>query len=452
MIPVLTPEQMRAVDAAADVPVEVLIERAGWSVAQTALRLLGGGYGRTVNIVAGPGNNGADGRVAAERLRARGVHVRVVDALSAPAELPPADLVIDAAFGSGFHGRWRMPDIGDAPILAVDVPTGLDGLTGEAESATRAATATVTFCAPSPGHVLNDGPELVGELTVADIGLDAGTTSTHLVESSDVGAWVPPRRVDAHKWVHAVRVIAGSPGMTGAAGLAAAAALRGGSGMVAVSSPGVESSTPIEVVERRIPPFDWADEVLSDLHRFQALVLGPGLGREEYTVPSLVRTVLESVVPMVIDGDGLFALSWNEDGDPSFLSDREVATVLTPHDGEYGLLTGQPPGENRIVAAHTLAETTGATVLLKGPTTVVAATDGRTYLVANGTERLATAGTGDVLSGLIGAFLAAGTPAPEAAAAAAWVHAEAAAATSTGMIAGDLLATIPSVIERSRGG
>ena len=450
MIPVLTPDQMREIDAGAEVPVEVLIDRAGSAVARCALDLLGGGYGRTVNVVAGPGNNGADGRVAADRLRARGVRVRMYDALDCPAELPSADLVIDAAFGSGFRGRWRMPDIGDAPILAVDVPTGLDGTLGEAESATRLAQATVTFCAPYPGHVLNDGPGLVGELTVADIGLDAGATSTHLVEATDVAAWVPTRRRDAHKWVQAVRIVAGSVGMTGAASLAAAAALRGGSGMVAVSSPGVEASVPTEVVERRVPPFDWAEIVLSDLHRFQSLVVGPGLGREEYTVPSMVRTVLESVVPIVVDGDGLFALSWNEDGDPSFLAEREVATVLTPHDGEYGLLTGRRPGADRIGDAHLLAEMTGATVLLKGPTTVVAAPDGRTHLIANGSDRLATAGTGDVLSGLIGAFLAAGTPAPEAAAAAAWVHAEAASGCATGMIAGDLLTAIPSVIERSR--
>lgn len=451
MIPVLTPTEMREVDAQADAPVGVLIERAGWAVASTALRLLGGGYGRVVNVVAGPGNNGADGRVAGARLRARGVVVRVFDALDCPDALPPADLVIDAAFGSGFRGSWRMPDIGDTPILAVDVPTGLDGTIGAAESSTRPAQATVTFCAPSPGHFLNDGPDLVGELVVADIGLSAERASIHLVEGADVAAWVPPRGRDAHKWVDAVRVVAGSPGMTGAASLAAAAALRGGSGMVAVSSPGVDAALPTEVVERRVPPFDWAEAVLSDLHRFQSLVLGPGLGREEYTVPSLVQTVLDSVVPVVIDGDGLFALSWNQDGDPSFLAQREVATVLTPHDGEYGLLTGRPPEEDRIADAHRLAAMTGATVLLKGPTTVVAAPGGHTWLVTNGSERLATAGTGDVLSGLIGAFLARGTPAPEAVAVAAWVHAEAASLTSPGMIAGDLLTTIPMVLERSRG-
>lgn len=450
MIPILTPDEMRAVDASASVGVDALIERAGSAVARAALQMLGGGYGRTVNIVAGPGNNGADGRVAGDRLSERGVRVRVYDALDCPAALPAADLVIDAAFGSGFRGSWRMPDIAVTPILAVDVPTGLDGLTGEAESATRGAAATVTFCSPYPGHVLNDGPELVGELTVADIGLDPGTPSTHLVERTDVAAWLPARDPGAHKWADAVRIVAGSPGMTGAAHLAAAAAMRGGSGMVTVSSPGIEASAPTEAVDRRVPPFDWADAVLADLHRFHALVLGPGLGREEYTVPSLVRTVLESLVPIVVDGDGLFALSWNEQGDPSFLIEREVATVLTPHDGEYGLLTGRRPGHDRIAAAHHLGSMTGATVLLKGPTTVVAEPDGRTWIVTNGSERLATAGTGDVLSGLIGAFLAKGVPAGEAAAAAAWVHAESAALGADGLVAGDLLATIPSAIDACR--
>jgi ADP-dependent NAD(P)H-hydrate dehydratase / NAD(P)H-hydrate epimerase len=450
MIPVLTPDEMHAADEAADDPIDVLIERAGAHVARVVLGLLGGAYGRTVNVVAGPGNNGADGRVAADRLRARGVVVRLFDAVDMPAALPPADLVVDAAFGSGFRGSWELPDIGEAILLAVDVPTGLDGLTGIAAAATRAADATVTFCAARPGHVLNDGPAMVGRLTVADIGVPVGAPTMHIVESSDIAAWILPRGRDTHKWANAVRVVAGSPGMTGAAHLVAAAALRAGSGMVAVSSPGIDSDTPVEAVDRRVPPFDWADAVLADLFRFHALVLGPGLGRNEYTVPSLVRTVLESVVPMVIDGDGLFALSWNEAGNPGFLAAREVPTVLTPHDGEYGLLTGHRPGDDRIAAAHRLVDLTGATVLLKGPTTVVAAPDGRTMLVTNGSERLATAGTGDVLSGVIGAFLAAGVPAPEAAAAAAWVHAEAAVGGAAGLLAGDLLHTIPRVIEQCR--
>lgn len=450
MIPVWTPAEQRAADAATDVPVDVLIERAGAGVARVAVSMLGGSYGRTVDVVAGPGNNGADGRVAAEHLRSRGLRVRVFDALDCPATLPTADLVIDAAFGSGFRGDWRRPEVGDALVLAVDVPTGLDGATGMAAESARAADATVTFGSPYPGHLLNDGPALVGRLHVVDIGLSMGPPTIHLVEAADIASWVPVRTRNAHKWADAVRVVAGSPGMTGAAHLAAASALRSGSGMVAVSCPGIEADAPIEVVDERIPPFDWADTVLADLHRYHALVVGPGLGREEYTMPSVVRTVMESVVPTVVDGDGLFALSWNEAGNPAFLVDRDVPTVLTPHDGEYGLLTGRRPGDDRIAAAHRLREMTGATVLLKGPTTVVAAPDGRTLLVANGTERLATAGTGDVLSGVIGAFLAKGTPAPEAAAAAAWVHAAAAARTSPGMVAGDLIRVVPDVIEACR--
>jgi NAD(P)H-hydrate epimerase len=419
-------------------------------VARAAIALLGGRYGRTVNVLAGPGNNGADGRVAAARLATEGVRVRVFDALDAPPVLPAADLVIDAAFGSGFRDTWKCPEIGPAKLLAVDVPTGLDGMTGVAAEQTRRADATVTFGAPSPGHLVNDGPRLVGELHVVDIGLGTGSPSIHVVESSDVARWVPERADDAHKWVDGVRIVAGSAGMTGAAHLVAASAMRAGSGMVAVSSPGIDSDVPTEVIDRRIPSFDWSAAVLADLHRYHSLVIGPGLGREEHTMPSVVTTVLEAVVPTVVDGDGLFALSWNEEGNPAFLTERDVPTVLTPHDGEYGLLTGRRPGDDRIAAAHHLARLAGVVVLLKGPTTVVAAPDRRTLLVTNGSKRLATAGTGDVLAGLVGAFLARGAPAFEAAAAAAWVHADAAARCGPGLVAGDLLRLIPDVIESCR--
>jgi NAD(P)H-hydrate epimerase len=450
MIPVATPEQKRAADEAATVPVDALIERAGAGVARSAIRMLGGRYGRTVIVLAGPGNNGADGRVAAGLLAAAGLRVRVVDALDLPSSLPDVDLVIDAAFGSGFRDTWSCPDIGTARLLAVDVPTGLDGSTGLAAEATRRADRTVTFGWLSPGHLLNDGPSLVGELDVVDIGWPSGSPAIHVVEASDVATWVSPRSPDAHKWANGVRIVAGSPGMTGAAHLASASALRGGSGMVAVSSPGIDSGAPVEVVDLRLPPFDWTESLLEDLHRYHALVIGPGLGREEYTMPSVVSAVMDAVVPVVVDGDGLFALSWNEAGNPSFLVEREVPTVLTPHDGEYGFLTGHPPGDDRIAAAHELAEMAGAVVVLKGPTTVVASPDGATLLVTNGTERLATAGTGDVLAGLIGAFLAKGTTAFHAAAAAAWIHADAAARASSGMIAGDLIRHISDAIESCR--
>ncbi|MEO6653216.1 MAG: NAD(P)H-hydrate dehydratase [Ilumatobacteraceae bacterium] len=447
MRPVLTPAEKRRADETAGVPVDVLINRAGAAVARVALKRLGGGYGRTVNVIAGPGANGADGRVAADRLRERGVAVQVFEALDLPDVLPLAELVIDAAFGTGFRDEWRPPAIGNTPVLAVDVPSGVDAATGDAPDWALSADATVTFGALSPGHVLGRGSALVGDVTVADIGLPPGQPTMFVVDGDDVARWLPKRARDAHKWAAAVRVIAGGPGMTGAGHLCSAAALRAGSGMVAVSSPGVDADAPIEAIDRRISPFDWADTVLADLHRYHALVVGPGLGREEYTIPSVVRMVLESVVPIVVDGDGLFALSWNEEGNASFLADCTVPTVLTPHDGEYSQLTGRPPGSDRIAAAHELADLTGATVLLKGPTTVVAAPGGGTLLVTNGSAKLATAGTGDVLAGIVGAFLAQGVPPAFAAAAAAWVHADAAERVRHGLLAGDLLEVIPTVID-----
>ncbi len=451
MIPVVTLDEMRAIDAAAAETVEVLIERAGAAVARAALRLLGGAYGRTVVVVAGPGNNGADGRVAAARLRERGVSVTVFDATASPAMLPPCDLVIDAAFGTGFRGSWTPPVVHGTRVLAVDVPTGLDALTGHAPPGVLRADATVTFAAAKPGHVLGDGPDLVGELEVADIGLDVGAATIGVVERGDVAAWLPSRPRDAHKWRSALRVVAGSAGMTGAASLVSAAAQRIGAGMVVLSSPGIDSDGPVEAVSRAVPATGWDTAVLADLDRFEALVVGPGLGRADHTVAPVVRTVTGSVVPTVVDGDGLFAMSWNEAGTPEFLRDRDVATVLTPHDGEYALLTGASPGHDRIAAARRLVELSGCVVLLKGPTTVVASPAGHVFLVTNGDQRLATAGTGDVLAGMIGGLIACGLDAPRAAAGAAWLHAEAAKVLpERGLVAGDLIAVLPSVLAACR--
>ncbi|HUF98585.1 MAG TPA: NAD(P)H-hydrate dehydratase [Ilumatobacter sp.] len=450
---------MRALDAAASDPIDVLVARAGEAVARAAITVLGGTYGRTVNVVCGPGNNGADGRVAAERLRGRGVRVRVFDALACPPELPPSDLVIDAAFGTGFRGTWRPPEPHGAPVLAVDVPSGLDGLTGAAPEHVWSAVATVTFAALKPGLVLGRGPDLAGSITVADIGIDIGIDtgidtgidapgdSIGLVEQPDVASWVPVRSRTSHKWSHAVRVVAGSDGMTGAAALAASAAQRAGAGMVLLSSPGVDTRSGVEVVRRSVPAIGWADDVLRDLGRFHALVVGPGLGRADHTLLAVQRLVMESNVPAVVDGDGLLAMAWNEGGTAAVLRDREAPTVLTPHDGEYSMLTGHAPSADRISAAHELAELSGAVVLLKGPTSVVAAPTGETLLVAIGDERLATAGTGDVLSGLIGALLARSVPAFQAAAAAAWIHGAAGSlAPRFGAVASDLIIEIPAVL------
>jgi ADP-dependent NAD(P)H-hydrate dehydratase / NAD(P)H-hydrate epimerase len=449
VIPIVTPKEMAAIDAAAPEPVAELVARAGWATATAARRMLGGTYGRVVNVVAGPGNNGADGRAAGRVLERRGVKVRVFGASDCPPALPPSDLVIDAAYGTGFHGDWRAPRVGASPVLAVDIPSGVDGLTGEAGRGVLAADRTVTFAAFKPGLLFGAGRWLAGDVEVVDIGLDASSTHAYVVEQSDVARWWRPRPPTAHKWSRAVRVVAGGPGMTGAAHLASGAAQRAGAGMVALSSPGVDPVAPPEVVRHRLPAFDWAATVLGDLHRYHTLVIGPGLGRDEHIVKSVRAAVLDAEVPVVVDGDGLFAMAWNPEGAIPLLRRRRAATVLTPHDGEYGLLTGQRVPADRVAAARDLAMDTRAVVLLKGPTTVVAAPAGDVRVINTGDARLATAGTGDVLAGVIGALLASGVAALEAAAAGAWIHAEAGRlGPAVGTVAGDLLTALPDVLSR----
>lgn len=428
---------MAAVDAAAPEPVEVLIDRAGAAVAHEALRLLGGGYGRRVVVLAGKGNNGADGRAAAGRLRRRGVRVVIIDAESAPTHVGKADLVVDAAYGTGFRGEHQAPDAAGAPVLAVDIPSGVDGRTGLEHGRAWAAECTVTFAALKPGLLLPPGRSLSGRIRLADIGLDVTRASAGVVEASDVARWVPDRAPTAHKWNAALLLVAGSPGMTGAAHLAAASAQRAGAGMVRLGSPGLDDDPgrPTEAVGLTLPADGWASVVVRASERFGAAVMGPGLGRGD-AVRTGVREVAQAIeLPLVIDGDGLWALG----GDVGELVGGRVApTVLTPHDGEHQHLTGEVPPPDRFAAARRLANTTGAVVLLKGPTTVVADPIGRLAVVL-GSARLATAGTGDVLSGVIGALLARGVGAFEAAAAGAWLHARAATlAEPVGLVAGDL--------------
>ncbi|MCU1380199.1 MAG: hypothetical protein JWN29_3182 [Acidimicrobiales bacterium] len=436
MIPVLTPDEVRAVDAAAPESVDVLIARAGAAVAGEAIDLLGGAYGRRIVVVAGKGNNGADGRQAARLLRRRGAQVEVVDAAEAPAELAPADLVIDAAYGTGFRGTWDPPETGD-PVLAVDIPSGVDALTGEAGNATWEAVRTVTFQAVKPGHLFGRGAELVGEIVVADIGLDVSSARVWLLEDEDIV--LPQRRRDAHKWQTAVWVVAGSPGMSGAPHLATRAAQRAGAGYVRLSVPGgvPGEGAPTEAVGVPLPASGWADEVLAGLDRFKALLVGPGLGRG--SDDDVRRLVAGASVPMVVDGDGLTALGREPAVGPN--------TILTPHDGEHERLTGSKPAADRVAAARSLAATTGGVALLKGSTTVVADPAGRVLLSATGDARLATAGTGDVLSGIIAALLACGVARLEAAAWGAHLHGLAAqAGPARGLVAGDLVDRLPEVL------
>jgi ADP-dependent NAD(P)H-hydrate dehydratase / NAD(P)H-hydrate epimerase len=450
VLPIATPDEMRAIDASASDSLDVLVGRAGRAVARTALDMLGGAYGRQVVVVAGRGNNGADGRFAARVLRRRGAQVRVFDVASVPAVLPRCDLVIDAAFGTGFRGAWTSPRSAGAPVLAVDIPSGVDGLTGAADSGVLPADRTVTFAALKPGLLLPPGAELAGMLELADIGLDVSQLTTHLVQHVDVAQWWRPRDADAHKWRTGVRAVAGSPGMLGAAHLATSAALRAGAGIVHLSSPGTvhDPAAPTEVVTRPLPSLDWASEVLSHLDRFAALLIGPGLGRDDHVASQVRQVVLGAPVPTVVDGDALFALAWQAEGAGALLRRRSAPTVLTPHDGEFALLTGSRPGLDRIASARRLAADTGAVVLLKGPATVVAEPFGSVLVVTAGDRRLATAGSGDVLTGIIGALLAQRVPAFHAAAAGAWIHGQAARrGPAAGLVAGDLPSLIPPVLD-----
>lgn len=444
MIPVVTPEEMGAIDRAAPEPVEVLIGRAGHAVARAALQVLGGGYGRRVAVLAGPGNNGNDGRDAARRLRQRGVRVAVHDLGALPARIDGVDLVVDAVLGTGARPGFDAPRVAPGiPVLAVDLPSGLDGLTGEAGDGVLPAVRTVTFGALKPGLVLGRGPELAGDVTVADICLDTSAARAGLVTDADVAAHLPARAHDTHKWRAAVWVLAGSPGMTGAAHLTARGAQRAGAGYVRLSTPGLDDDPrrPTEAVGTPLPAQGWAEAVLADVDRFRAVAVGPGLGRSDASAAEVRRLLQGLRVPVVVDGDGLHALG----SEPAaVLAGRSAPTVLTPHDGEARQLLGGPVPADRCAAARDLAARCGAVVLLKGPTTVVADPDGQVLLATAGDARLATAGTGDVLTGVVAALLATGVEPVWAAAAAAHLHGRAGVlGFPRGLVAGDLPDLIP---------
>ena len=457
MIPVVTAEQMRAADAAALAEVGdplTFIRRAGHATAEVARSMMSGAYGRRVVVIAGKGNNGNDGRVAAERLTEWGATVRVLEAGESHDEFIDsrvADLVIDAAYGIGFRGTWSPPIVFDVPVLAVDIPSGLDATTGVVNGGILVADRTVTFAALKSGMVLGDGPSVCGEIDIVDVGIPLEPeveVDTFVVESFDVRRWLPPRDRQSHKWSHSLRVVAGSPGMSGAASLVSASAMRAGAGIVHLSTRGAVTGAqfPTEVVHHPLPDTDWAAFLSTDARRFDALVIGPGLGRGD-DVALEVREVLAGVdLPTVVDGDGI-AGSVDPRGGYGTLSGRAAPTVLTPHDGEFAAIGGDAGDPDRLSATRTLAAKTGSTVLRKGPTTIVATEGHPTYLVVSGDERLATAGSGDVLAGIIGAFLARGVEAPEAAAAGAFVHGMAGSSLAVeGAIARDIVSMVSDVL------
>jgi ADP-dependent NAD(P)H-hydrate dehydratase / NAD(P)H-hydrate epimerase len=457
VLPVLTREEMRAADAAAlsIVSEDTLVARAGTAVGHAALKILGGGYGRRVIAVVGKGNNGADGRVAAAFLARRGARVTLVEAAEAPAALAgsgPAglvpDLIIDAAYGTGFRGAYDAPEVPPGvPVLSIDIPSGVDADTGAAPGQAFTAAHTVTFAAYKPGLLQGAGGRLSGHVHLVDIGISLPEAQAALIEDADVPAHLPARPRQSNKWTTALGVACGSVGMEGSAILCTRGAMAAGAGMIRLGTPGSPVAPwPTEAVRVHLDAKGWADPFLEATTKCQAMVVGPGLGTDDATGQQIRAVIARAPHPLVVDADGITALG-DLTAARELIAGRDYPTILTPHDGEYARLSGSPPGDDRLAAARRLARDTGAIVLLKGPLTAVAApnqsasdqTSPDVYLAAAGVPGLATAGTGDVLSGVIGAFLARGVPAHLAAALAAHVHGRAASrGRPEGLVAGDL--------------
>ncbi len=487
-------EQQRATDAWAigerGIASLELMERAGAGLAVEIRRRVP--EGRVV-VVAGKGNNGGDGLVVARLLREAGREVDVLllaagaelrgdarvnfDRLPEPGSRPfepgalnGAAAVVDAILGTGFSGEPREPvrsaiaaindAAGDAVVFACDVPSGVDASSGEIAGHAVRAHATVTFHAAKPGLWIAPGKTHAGDVTVIDIGIPDGapvTPSVGLIAPEALDG-VPHRAHDATKFAAgALMVCGGSTGLTGAPCMAAEAAMRAGAGYVTALVPAslnlVFEQRLLEVMSVALPDKEGTltqpalEVALERTQRADALVLGPGLGRKPGTF-KLVRKLAAAVsIPLVLDADGLNAHA----GRLEALAERDAATVLTPHAGELARLLESDSGEiaaQRLRCVREAAVRADAVVLLKGDDTIVAAPDGRAAVSRGGAPALATAGTGDVLSGVIGAYLSKGMDPFHAACAGVFVHARAgrlAARTigTEGVIASDVIALLP---------
>jgi hydroxyethylthiazole kinase-like uncharacterized protein yjeF len=507
MIPILTPEQAAESDrlsAEAGVTVEELMERAGWAVARAATDLAGGAYGRRAVVVCGKGNNGGDGLVAARHLERWGMGVSVL--LLAPPEgfrgaartsfhryaegggrwgrhsdaalsreLRRADVAVDAIFGTGFRGAPRgeaAPAIGrlggfhaeGGAVVAVDIPSGVDGATGGVEAEAVAADLTVTFGALKPALVFHPGAGRAGLIEVVDIGLVGVLSDVHLLERRDaVQLLGPPRPPEANKGsAGRALVVAGSRAMTGAAVLAATAAYRAGAGLVTLAVPeGVLPVVEGAVAEAVFLPLPETKEgtiseeawplLLEKLESVRAGAIGPGLTTNPSTVDLVRRFVAECPVPFVLDADGLNAFA----GHGRDLARHASEMVITPHPGEFGRLSGMeihdvvkdPVGH----ALQAVREFDCRAVLLKGSPTVVGE-PGSVLVNSTGGPNLATGGTGDVLTGVIAGLMARGLEPGDAAVAGAYVHGAAGDLVrrdfGDGTVAPDLLTRLPQVVRR----
>jgi len=470
---------IRAAEAAlmATLPPGTLMDRASFGLAATAAQLLQRVYGSRVVLLVGSGDNGGDALFAGALLARRGAVVRAVllgssshvaglaalhaagGRVEGPSAVLDADLVLDGIVGIGGVGGLRdaaaevvrsIPV--DATVLAVDVPSGVDADTGVVAGASVHAHVTVTFGTWKPGLLIDPGAQCAGAVELVDIGLRPWlpTASITALQAHDVVLPVPTAESDKYRR-GVVGIVAGSTGYTGAALLATGGALRTGVGMARF----VSVAHPAELVRARWPEAvvtvvkDGPDVDVLAAGRVQAWVVGPGIGTDAFA-QRVVAQVLSSDVPVVVDADALTVVASN----PSLVSARSAPTVLTPHAGELTRLLGLEPAARADVEARRLeharaaANALGATVLLKGSTTVVCSPDGFVRVNSTGTSWLATAGSGDVLSGIVGALLAGGMSALDAASCAAYLHGAAGrtAAQDAPIVADDIIAGLPAAI------
>src|SRR5579871_1731243 len=485
---VLTSAEMERADRlaiAAGTPGFALMMSAGQAVAQAAIDLVEEG---PIVVIAGPGNNGGDGFVAAAELAARGREVSVIllcdrdslqgDAASAargwkypvlpfnPQAIGRPALIIDALFGAGLDRAVKDEpaamieaiNANGASVLAVDLPSGINGTTGSVMGTAVQAVETVTFFRRKPTHLLLPGRVHCGRVRVADIGIDAAVLSEiapktfENVPSSWRGAFPIPT-VEGHKYNRGhVVVVSGGIAATGAARLSARGALRAGAGLVTLATPRdallVNASALTAVMVHPVDTVTEFGEVLGE-KRLNAYVIGPGAGVGERT-QDFVLAALSAQRSVVLDADALTSFADNPERlFEAIKHSSDPQVVLTPHEGEFPRIfsdiSNKHPLRSKLERVRAAAERAGAVVLLKGPDTTVASPDGRATIAANAPPWLATAGAGDVLSGMIAGLMAQGVPAFEAASIGVWMHGEAGREAGPGLIAEDLPEVLPAV-------
>jgi hydroxyethylthiazole kinase-like uncharacterized protein yjeF len=491
MIELLTAEEMARADRLAmkgGVPGRTLMENAGRAMAEEVFRRFRDA--RCIAVLCGPGNNGGDGYVAARHLIDLGYSVRLgfdgdgarlpEDAAAmakryigeremlGPGILQAADVVVDALFGAGLSrpiegALARLIDSVNAsglPVVAVDVPSGIDGTTGEVRGTAIRAAATVTFFRLKPGHLLLPGRLHSGETCLADIGIPDSVLSEIAPKTfaNEPELWLrqfPWPKDEGHKYArgHAV-VVSGPLWSTGAARLGARGALRVGAGLVTVASPrdalAVNAAQLTAIMVREANDARGLITLLAD-KRKNAVLIGPGLGVGEHT-REMVLAALGSQAAVVLDADAITSFADHADQLYAAISSRAAPVVLTPHDGEFGRLFGDLAAKPKLDRARLAASRSGAVIVLKGADTVVAAPDGKASINATTSPWLASAGTGDVLGGMVLGLLAQAMPAFEGASAAVWLHGAAAKAFGPGLIAEDLPEMLPTVLRELQTG